>query len=190
MGSLALTLVIVLLVIVVTPLLSKRIRLPVVVVEIIAGTIIGKSLFNIIPVSPLIEFFSSFGLIYLMFLAGLEIDFRKVKGHFSKTAFIALFSVSIPFLSGVMLSSYVGVHPLLLGAIFSTTSLALILPLTKELEYKEEFSHVLFGSVVLVDITSMFLLAFSLTLINSSFLSHSMDSYEDGCSKQDRKVDA
>jgi len=78
---------------------------------------------------------------------------------------IVLFSISVPFSAGVMLSSYAGVHPLLLGTIFSTTSLGIIFPLTKELEYKKGFIQILFASVVLVDIINMFILAFSLALI-------------------------
>ncbi len=167
--SLTLVLVIILLAVTVTPILSKRVRLPVIIIEIITGIILGKSGFNIIPAHMLIDFFSVFGLIYIMFLAGVEINFEEIRKHFSKTAAIAAFSILIPFLSGVLLSSYVGIHPLLMGTIFSTTSLGIILPLSKELKYKKEFSHVLFGSVVAVDIISMFLLAVSLTLINGSF---------------------
>ena len=165
MEPLALCLIVIFVAITAIPLLSKRIGLPVIVIEIVFGIIVGKSLLNIIPEHSIIDFFSSFGLTYLMFLAGLEVDFEVVRKYLSRTVLIALFSISIPFLAGAMLSSYAGVHPLLLGTIFSTTSLGLILPLTRELKCRKGFLHILFASVVLVDIISMFILAFSLALI-------------------------
>lgn len=165
MEALTLSLIIIFAAITVIPLLSKRIGLPVIVVEIAFGIIVGKSLLNIIPTHSIIDFFSSFGLTYLMFLAGLEVDFEIVRKYLSRTVWIALFSIAIPFVSGMLLASYAGVHPLLLGTIFSTTSMGLILPLTKELKCKKGVVHILFASVVLVDIISMFILAFSLALI-------------------------
>ena len=162
---LMLSLVIIFAAITVIPLLAKRIRLPVIVIEIIFGIMLGKSLLGIIPDHSIIDFFSSFGLVYLMFLAGLEVNFEKVRTYFSKTILITAFSVAVPFIAGVLLSAYVGVHPLLLGTIFSTTSLGLVLPLTRELKYRGEFLHILMSSVVLVDILSLFMLGFSITFI-------------------------
>jgi len=168
MEQLTLILIILFLVITLSPLLSKITRMPLIVVELIIGVILGKSLFNIIPSHPLFDFFSSFGLIYLMFLAGLEVSFEEIKKSLSKTILIAVFSISVPFLAGVFLSYYIDVHPLLLGTVFSTTSLGLILPLSKEFSRKGEFSHILLASVFLVDIASMFILAFSLSFITGS----------------------
>ncbi|MFQ5796775.1 MAG: cation:proton antiporter [Candidatus Bipolaricaulia bacterium] len=168
MESLTFSLIIIFAAVTFVPSISKRIGLPVIVVEILFGIILGKSLFDIIPEHSTIDFFSSFGLTYLMFLAGLEINFKRVKEHFSPTVLITLFSIIVPLLAGVAISSYVGMHPLFLGTILSTTSLGIILPLIRELRYKKEFSHILLGSVVLVDTLSMFLLAFSLATIQGS----------------------
>lgn len=165
MESLTLSLVVIFAAITVIPLFSRKVYLPVIVLEIIFGIIIGKSLLNIVPSHAILDFFSSFGLTYLMFLAGLEVDFEVGRRYFSKTVWVALFSISIPFFSGVLLAPYAGIHPLLLGTIFSTTSLGLILPLTKDLNVRTGFLHVLFSSVILVDIISMFILAFSLAFI-------------------------
>ncbi len=64
------------------PILLHKMKLkiiPVVVAEIIAGIIIGKSGFNIVGEDHFLELFSTLGLIYLMFLSGLEIDFSQFK---------------------------------------------------------------------------------------------------------------
>ena len=163
--ALTISLVIIFILIIVSPLLSKRVRIPVIVIELIFGLIIGRSLLDIIPSHPIIEFFSSFGLVYLMFLVGLEVDFNAIRNHLYSTLIIALFSISVPFLAGTALSFQLMVHPLLLGTIFSTTSLGIILPLSRELEYSEEYKYVLLVSVTLVDVLSIFLLAFALSII-------------------------
>ena len=77
--SLILSLVIVFIAISIIPLITRGIGLPVIVGEIILGIILGTSFLNIIPVHPIIEFFASFGLVYLMFLAGLEVNFEIIK---------------------------------------------------------------------------------------------------------------
>lgn len=151
------------------PLFSKGIRLPVIVIELILGIILGVSVFNIIPhENSTIEFFSSFGLVYLMFLGGLEINLKSVQKYFPKTIFIALSSVILPFLAGYFLGEMAQVEPLLLGTIFCTTSLGLVLPFSKEINYKHSFLQILLTSVVIVDVISIFLLAFTMALLDGS----------------------
>jgi len=166
MDSLALTLVIVFAGVVLLPPLARRAGIPVIVAEIIFGIIIGRSWLNLVPDHPTIEFFSTFGLVYLMFLAGLETDLGKMQWRNLKKALaIGLVSVAVPFLAGYFIAPWVGIHPLLLGTILCTTSLGLILPMLKELNLSPRLSRLLLASVVLVDILSLFLLAFALATI-------------------------
>ena len=168
MKELSLSLIIIFIAITVIPFLSKRVHFSAIALEIIFGILIGKSFFDIVPTNSIIEFFSSFGLIYLMFLAGLETNFTEVRKYFSETLIIVLFSILVPFSSGYLLADYVKMPPLLFGTILSTTSIGLILPLTKEIQGRQKLKQILFGSVALVDIISMFLLAFSLAYIQDS----------------------
>ena len=59
-------------------LLSRFKRVPVVVGEIVAGVIIGHSGFNLVGPNPALVVMSDIGLAFLMFLAGMEIDFAKL----------------------------------------------------------------------------------------------------------------
>jgi len=164
-----LVLIIILFAITIAPVISRYTHLPVIVIELIIGIIIGKSFLDIIPSNTLFDFFSSFGLIFLMFLAGLEMDFARIRESFTRTVVIAVFSISVPFFSGYFIAQYIGIHPLILGAVISTTSLGLILPITKELKHHKELSTVLFGSVILIDILSIFILTFSIVYIRGDF---------------------
>ena len=169
MEQLALSMLAVFIGIVLIPPLAHRVRIPIIVAEIIFGMAIGVSFLDLVPESQTVEFFSSFGLAYLMFLAGMDLDLRVVRRHVFKATTIAAVSVGAPLLSGVLLASYVGVHPMLLGTILSTTSLGLVLPLLKDLRARGDFANLMLGTVVIVDIVSIFLLAFSLSVIRVRF---------------------
>ena len=169
MEPITLVLIIILLAITIAPVISRYTHIPVIVIELVMGIIIGKSLLDIIPSNALFDFFSSFGLIFLMFLAGLEMDFSKIRRSITKTTVIALFSLAVPFLSGYFIAPLVGIHPLILGSVICTTSLGLILPISRELEHHKELAVVLFGSVILIDILSIFILTFSIIYIRGNF---------------------
>ncbi len=96
------------------PLLAvmlARVRLPLVVGEILCGIMIGKSGFNLITPDPWLEFLSLFGFTYLMFLSGLEIDFSFIlngspqkKGFFKALAYNPLSLALTVFVMTVLLS--------------------------------------------------------------------------------------
>jgi CPA2 family monovalent cation:H+ antiporter-2 len=166
MDSLALTLVIVFAGVVLLPPLARRIGMPVIVAEILFGIIIGKSLFDLVPDHPTVEFFSTFGLVYLMFLAGLEAELGRIRWrNLRKALAIGLVSAAVPFAAGYFIAPWAGVHPMLLGTILCTTSLGVILPMLKEVSLPPSLSRLLLTSVILVDILSLFLLAFALATI-------------------------
>lgn len=156
---------------VIIPPLARRLGLPVIVGELVFGIILGVSFLDIVrSEEPTLEFFASFGLVYLMFLAGLETDFISIftEGDLGKVLAVSGASLILPFASGAGISYMADVHPLVLGTIFCTTSIGLILPLLKEISSSRQFSQILVGSVTIVDIISIFLLAFVLALIGGS----------------------
>ena len=63
-------------IILLSPILLRKINIPGIVGLIIAGVIIGPYGFNIIESSSSIDLFSTIGLLYIMFIAGLELDFN------------------------------------------------------------------------------------------------------------------
>jgi CPA2 family monovalent cation:H+ antiporter-2 len=169
MDELAIPLLVVFAGIVLIPPLARKTGLPVIVVEIIFGMLIGRSLFNLIPDHEIIEFFSSFGLAYLMFLGGIETDFAKLTNRALKQALMVVaVSIAVPFVTGFLLADWVGVNRFLLGTIFCTTSLGLTLPLLKSSQFRPRFARILLTSVVLVDIVSLFLLAFVMSGVQGS----------------------
>jgi Kef-type K+ transport system membrane component KefB/Trk K+ transport system NAD-binding subunit len=137
----------------------RRIRLPIVVGEILAGIIIGQSGFNMVEPSPTLNFLAEFGFAYLMFLSGLEIDFNlltsKNRGSRQQTyqqpfpMALLIFggTLILALLGGWGLSEYGIVQsPLIIGLILSTTSLGVVVPVMKE----QQLLGSLYGQYLLV----------------------------------------
>jgi len=85
--------------------LFKRIGLPQVVGQIIAGILFGIPVFeNLLftdePTLLIIDFFAMLGILLLLFLAGLEIDIEKIKETLRDSILISLSSALVPFLLG------------------------------------------------------------------------------------------
>ncbi len=89
------------------PVFFERIRIPSIAGLLLSGAIIGPHGFNLI--SPDLEFslLGTIGLLYLMFLAGLEIDLLDFIENKSKSIFIGLASFIIPFVLGYLVCRYV-----------------------------------------------------------------------------------
>src|SRR4051794_8915531 len=78
------SLLLILIIAVLAPFLCEwipRIRLPLVVVEICLGILVGPQVLGWATAGPTIQVFANFGLASLFFLAGFEIDFPAIRGR-------------------------------------------------------------------------------------------------------------
>src|SRR4051812_44031852 len=69
-------------------LLARRLPVPVVVLEVVLGILVGPQLLGLAESDKFVEFFSSLGLGMLFFFAGYEIDFGRLKGEPIKLALL------------------------------------------------------------------------------------------------------
>jgi Kef-type K+ transport system membrane component KefB len=73
----------VMILILIAPLFARRVRLPEIVGLIAAGTIVGPYGLRILTRDPTVQLLGTVGLLYIMFLAGLEIDLHQVRSSAS-----------------------------------------------------------------------------------------------------------
>ncbi|HEY6891041.1 MAG TPA: cation:proton antiporter [Solirubrobacter sp.] len=114
--------------------LFPRIRLPAVVLEIVAGIVVGPSVLGWVHVDETIAVISTLGLAFLLFLAGLEIDFARLRGRvLSLTAigFAVSFAIAVVVGFGLQLGGLVDA-PLLVAITLSATSLGVLIPVLKD----------------------------------------------------------
>ncbi|MFB6076637.1 MAG: cation:proton antiporter [Candidatus Nanohaloarchaea archaeon] len=143
---------------------------PVLAVEILAGILFGAVLGVVGPHIAGYEVLTSvaaFGLLMIMFDAGLELDPYLIREDPSMIAKMAALTFVLPFLSGVGLALFLGL-PLfaafLVGITISTTSIGLVYPL---LEDTDRGQHIL-AVTVMNDVLSVVALAYGVTLVTAT----------------------
>lgn len=91
---------VVLLIMLCAPMILNRLKIPHVIGLILAGVLVGPHGFNILARDMSFEVFGQVGILYLMFLAGLEIDMYYLKRNIGRGAVFGLYTFFIPLLIG------------------------------------------------------------------------------------------
>ncbi|MFF0267655.1 cation:proton antiporter [Kribbella sp. NPDC004536] len=114
--------------------LAPRLRVPAVVLEIVAGIILGPHALGLIGIDLPVQIVALLGLGFLLFLAGLEIDVHRLRGQVLRLAVLGyLVTLVLGTLTGLGLSAVGWVHSaLLLAVTLSATSLGLVVPVLKD----------------------------------------------------------
>jgi Kef-type K+ transport system membrane component KefB len=114
--------------------LFPRVRAPAVVLEIVAGIVVGPSVLGWVEVDQTIAVVATLGLAFLLFLAGLEIDFTRLRGRVLKLAgvgFAVSFGVAVV-VAGALKAVGLVDAPLLVAITLSATSLGVLIPVLKD----------------------------------------------------------
>lgn len=118
---------ILILVILVAPLLAARLRMPDLVLLLAAGTVMGPNGLHVLERDTAITLFGNVGLIYIMFLAGLEIDLHRFMNTRRRSLGFGLLTFAIPQGLGTLAGRYVlGLEwqtSLLLASMFASHTL-------------------------------------------------------------------
>jgi Kef-type K+ transport system membrane component KefB len=114
--------------------LTPRLRIPVVVLEIVLGIVIGPQVLGLADSNTIVDFISKVGLAFLFFLAGMEIDFKRIRGEPIR---LAAFGWSISVVLGLAIGSLLQldelvVSGLLVGLCLTTTALGTLLPIIRD----------------------------------------------------------
>ena len=141
----------VLFIILFAPILLRKIKVPHIIGLILAGVAVGPYALNLLRRDSSIVLFGTVGLLYIMFLAGLEIDISEFKKNRGKIIFFGLITFLLPLVSGTLASYYILGYPWLssiLLAAFSTTNelIAQLTRISKMVPFKMSSSNRRIGS--------------------------------------------
>jgi len=146
--------------------LFPRVRLPSVVLEIVAGIVIGPSVLGLVEVDQTIEVLALLGLAFLLFLAGLEIDFTRLRGRLLRLAgggFIVSFVLAVAVGFGLGAVDLVET-PVLVAIVLCATSLGVIVPvLTDAGEIGSPFGQLIVAAGSIADFGAIILLSLFFT---------------------------
>ena len=159
-----LILALILLIILFSPLLFKRFRVPGIIGLILSGVIIGPNFLHLIESTNSFELLSKTGLLYIMFLAGLEIDMQQFQHNRNKSIVFGALTFLIPIIIGYVVCIYVfqfSVWPaLLLASMFSTHTLVSYPIVSNMGIIKNRAVQVTFGGTIITDSAVLILLGF------------------------------
>ncbi len=153
---------IVLFIILLAPILLRKLRIPSIIGLILAGMAIGDHGFNLIAKGS-IDLFGKAGLLYIMFLAGLELDMAEFKKNKYKSLVFGVFTFAIPLGLGFLLC-YQWLHfnfmgSLLVSSMFATHTLVAY-PLASRMGItKNEAVTVTVGGTIITDTAVLLILA-------------------------------
>lgn len=175
-----LSLVIVVVAAFLTPIIVNRLNinfLPVVVAEILMGIVIGHSFLNIVERDSVLNILSTLGFIFLMFLSGLEIDFKAFKKdsrsrqgkNKQEKNLPSHLNLALTVFGFIMLISIILAYAfkwlglvddvLLMAIIISTISLGVVVPTLKEMNImRTTIGQFILLVAVLADLVTMLLL--------------------------------
>jgi Kef-type K+ transport system membrane component KefB len=168
------------------PLLLSSVRgrlvVPIVVGEIVAGMIVGRSGFGwVVTENGALEILKELGFVLLMFLSGMEIDFRSLRradpvqapqqSHWRPLPLAVLNFCSTLLLAGAFAwgLKWVGAttDPWMMGLILSTTALGVVVPILKEAGLNQSvFGQTILLATVIADFVTMFLISVLVAVIS------------------------
>ncbi|MDR1521752.1 MAG: cation:proton antiporter [Streptococcaceae bacterium] len=145
-----------------------RLNLPAVVGQLLVGIILGPAMFNAVHLTKPLHFIAEIGVVFLMFIAGLESDLSMLKKFMKPAVAVAALGVIFPLISFLSISQLLGYsqkQALLFGLVYAATSVSITVSVLQE--YKKlntvEGATIL-GAAVVDDIIAVLLLGTFVTM--------------------------
>lgn len=153
----------VLIIILFAPLLLNKIKVPHLLGLIIAGAVIGPNGFNVLSRDSSIVVTGTTGLLYIMFLAGLEIDMGDFKKNKWKSLTFGIYTFLVPlglgYLGGYYLLGFSQLTAILFASLFSSHTL-IAYPLVSKIGVaKNRAVNITVGGTMITDILALLVLA-------------------------------
>ena len=115
--------------------LPSGVRMPVVVIEIILGILIGPHVFDLAGPEGMVGTLGELGLAFLLFMVGLEIDFNKIRGRPLSLALGNWFLTFLLAMVCMFIFNFIGLiqSPVVLAAVaLSTTAFGVLAPILRD----------------------------------------------------------
>lgn len=153
----------ILLIILISWILFKKFKIPTIISLIISGTIVGPFGLNLIQNNSAVSLFSTIGLLYILFIAGLELDLNKFKQYRHKSLIFGLLTFFIPLTIGFPICYYLLGYDfsasLLISSMFATHTLVAYPIVSRMGVSKNQAVAITVGGTILTDTAVLILLA-------------------------------
>lgn len=148
-------------------MITGKIHMPKMLGGLVAGVILGPAIFNIIQPNTILEFLANLGIIFIMFLAGMETSLKKFMEGSKKFVIIATIGVIIPLIFGFLFSKCYTLDNslnLFFGVVITATSVSITVESLMEMKkLKTNVGTAILGAGVVDDIIGVIFLSFILS---------------------------
>lgn len=156
-------------------MITGKIHMPKMLGGLISGVLLGPAVFNIIQTNNILEFLANFGIILIMFLAGMETSLKKFMAGTKKFVIIASLGVVIPLLFGFLFSKCYTLDNslnLFFGIVITATSVSITVESLMEMKkLKTNVGMAILGAGVVDDIIGIIFLSLILNSGNLTLAS-------------------
>lgn len=163
LGNPVLIFSLILFIILLSPILLRKLNIPGIIGLIIAGVVIGPHGLNVLEKSSAIDLFSTIGLLYIMFIAGLELDMNEFKSNRNKSLLFGLFTFIFPLSIGFPVCYYLLGYDFnasfLTASMFATHTLVAYPIVSKLGVSKNQAVAITVGGTILTDTAVLIILA-------------------------------
>ncbi len=143
--------------------LFERLRQPAVVGEILAGVIVGPSVLGWVRPSEIIGIVAEIGVIFLLFMVGLETKPQSVYRVGKKAMLVGTLGVILPFIAGYFIALLWGgsfIEAMFIGAALVATSVGITARVLGSMDLLDkETSRIILGAAVIDDILGLIILS-------------------------------
>jgi Kef-type K+ transport system membrane component KefB len=154
---------VILIIILAAPIFLNKFKIPHILGLIIAGAVIGPNGFNVLLRDSSIILSGTAGLLYIMFLAGLEIDIAEFKKNSKKSLIFGLYTFTIPMVLGIITGLYLlnfsVLTSVLLASMFASHTLIAYPILSKLGVTKNRAVNIAVGGTMITDTLALLVLA-------------------------------
>lgn len=158
---------VILFIILLSPILLRKLKIPGIIGLILSGVIIGPHGLNVLEQNSAVKLFSTIGLLYIMFIAGLELDLKEFQRNKNKSLVFGFLTFTIPLVIGFpvcfYLLNYGFTASLLISSMFSTHTMVSYPIVSKFGISKNEAVAITVGGTILTDTAVLILLAIILS---------------------------
>jgi Kef-type K+ transport system membrane component KefB len=153
----------VLFIILLSPILLKRINIPGTVGLILSGVIVGPHGLNLMEKNSAVDLFSTIGLLYIMFIAGLELDMNEFNKNKHRSILFGILTFTIPISIGFPVCYYLlnyGLNASFLTASMFATHTLVAYPIVSKMGIsKNQAVAITVGGTILTDTAVLIILA-------------------------------
>ncbi len=156
----------VLLIIFFVPLFFRKIKIPYIIGLILAGTLFGPNGLHLLANDKSFELLGNVGILYIMFLAGLDLDLREFKENKYKSVFFGFLTFALPMVIGFPVCHYLlgyGTQTSLLTAAMFATHTLVSYPIVSNMHLsRNKAVTTTIGGTIFTDTAVLLILAFVL----------------------------